>query len=177
MTIKNILETHNLSKKFADVTVLKQVSLTVERGEVHVLLGANGAGKSTLIKILLGIIQRDFGDVIFNSQKKFYTSTREAYADGMAAVFQETSLIPQLTALENVFLGNEIIHSLYILDKKRMTESFHRTCNQFNLKLDPDKPVYSMGITEKKNNGNSQSSKSKIQLYLNGRTDRFAITK
>ena len=95
-----------MSKSFVGVKVLKEVSFDVRAGEVHALLGENGAGKSTLIKIMSGLYSPDAGTIIVDGKEVKFASTRDASAAGLATVYQELLLFPELTVAENVFLGN-----------------------------------------------------------------------
>jgi rhamnose transport system ATP-binding protein len=95
----------HVSKSFAGLKVLKDVSFDVRRGEVHALLGENGAGKSTLIKIMAGLYQTDEGEVAVNGVSAKFATPREAHAAGIATVHQELLLFPELTVAENIFLG------------------------------------------------------------------------
>jgi ABC-type sugar transport system ATPase subunit len=95
----------HVSKSFAGLKVLKDVSFDVRRGEVHALLGENGAGKSTLIKIMAGLYQPDEGEVAVNGVSAKFAAPREAHAAGIATVHQELLLFPELTVAENIFLG------------------------------------------------------------------------
>jgi ABC-type sugar transport system ATPase subunit len=95
-----------MSKSFVGVKVLKDVSFDVRAGEVHALLGENGAGKSTLIKMLSGLYTPDAGAIVVDGKEMKFSSTRDATAAGIATVYQELLLFPELTVAENVFLGH-----------------------------------------------------------------------
>jgi ABC-type sugar transport system ATPase subunit len=95
-----------MSKSFVGVKVLKDVSFDVRAGEVHALLGENGAGKSTLIKMLSGLYTPDAGTIVVDGKEMKFSSTRDATAAGIATVYQELLLFPELTVAENVFLGH-----------------------------------------------------------------------
>jgi rhamnose transport system ATP-binding protein len=95
-----------MSKSFFGVKVLKEVSFDVRPGEVHALLGENGAGKSTLIKMMSGLYSPDAGTIVVDGKEVKFASTRDASAAGLATVYQELLLFPELTVAENVFLGN-----------------------------------------------------------------------
>jgi len=102
-----LVRLQGVSKTFAGVTVLKDVSFDVQSGEVHALLGENGAGKSTLIKIIAGVHQPDPGGTIeLGGEQVRFRSPREARNAGIATVYQELLLFPELTVAENVYLGN-----------------------------------------------------------------------
>ncbi|PLP58525.1 D-xylose ABC transporter ATP-binding protein [Mesorhizobium loti] len=95
-----------MSKSFVGVKALKDVSFDVRPGEVHALLGENGAGKSTLIKMMSGLYSPDAGTITIDGKEVRFASTRDASAAGIATVYQELLLFPELTVAENVFLGN-----------------------------------------------------------------------
>ncbi|MBB3000263.1 ribose transport system ATP-binding protein [Paraburkholderia tropica] len=96
-----------ISKAFGPVRVLEGVDFHIEAGEIHALMGENGAGKSTLMKILSGVYQADAGAVLIDGQAVQIRSTVDAERAGIAIIHQELNLIPQLTVMENLFLGRE----------------------------------------------------------------------
>ncbi|KWX68622.1 sugar ABC transporter ATP-binding protein [Mycobacterium sp. NAZ190054] len=100
-----LLEVRQLGRKFPGVVALDGVDLTVEAGEVHVLLGENGAGKSTLIKILAGVQPPSTGQILLDGTPVSLSSPRAAHDVGISTVFQELSLVPSLTVAENLLLG------------------------------------------------------------------------
>ncbi len=102
-----LIRTHDLQKHYPGVTALDRVDFDLRAGEVHVLFGENGAGKSTLISMLAGANQPNGGHIEFKGSPVQLRSVHEARDLGISAVFQEFSLIPQLTVLENLFLGAE----------------------------------------------------------------------
>lgn len=102
-----LLELRGVSKYFPGVTALNGVNLTVYPGEVHVLLGENGAGKSTLVKILTGAYTLDAGEFLWQGRPVQLTGPGDGLRLGIAAVYQELSLVPHLTVVENIFLGHE----------------------------------------------------------------------
>ena len=104
---ENILELRNISKSFSGVEVLHDVSFALRPGEVHALLGENGAGKSTLVKIITGVHQPDKGDILLNGQPVHFSDARESRQAGIAAIYQELSLFPDLDVAENIFAGRQ----------------------------------------------------------------------
>src|SRR6187402_3975395 len=97
----------NVDKRFPGVHALKDVSIEVRRGEVIGLVGENGAGKSTLMKILSGVYQPDSGQILIAGKPTRFTSSADANSKGIGMVFQEQSLLTNLTVGENIYLGNE----------------------------------------------------------------------
>jgi monosaccharide-transporting ATPase len=102
-----LLEVRKLSKAFPGVKALDEVDFTLRAGEVHALLGENGAGKSTLIKILTGALKRDSGTIHLSGVEINPRDTADAQRAGIAAVYQEVNLLPNLTVAENLFLGRQ----------------------------------------------------------------------
>ena len=106
------LEMTGLTKRFPGVLALENVSLALEPGKVHALMGENGAGKSTLIKILAGVYRPDEGSIRIGGVETRMNSPRDALASGIKVVFQEIALIPEFTVAENVFLGEHPVGPL-----------------------------------------------------------------
>ena len=146
----NILEIKKVSKSFVGIDVLNKVDLEARQGETLALLGGNGAGKSTLIKIILGVEQASSGEVWFDGKLKNYTCPNDAYEDGVLAMFQETSLVPQLSILQNVFLGAEILKPFGRLDEDAMLQKFEKTCKDMDLRLDPHTLVSALSAANQK---------------------------
>ena len=114
------LKIKNATKSFAGVTVLNNVSFDLYRGEVHSLLGENGAGKSTLIKILSGVHKPDQGKVILENKEFVFNSPKEAFKNGIATVYQELLVFPELTVAENIFLGHTPKTKIGLIDWKKI---------------------------------------------------------
>ena len=103
----SILKMVGISKNFAGVHALDQVSFELLTGEVHALLGENGAGKSTLIKVITGVYQPDAGEVFLDGEQVDFADPRESREQGIAAIYQEPSLFPDLDIAENIFVGRQ----------------------------------------------------------------------
>lgn len=97
-----------IHKAFGENKVLQGVDFTLRRGTVHALMGENGAGKSTLMKILVGIHQKDRGDILISEESKVFNNPKEAERAGFVFIHQELNIWPELTVLENMFIGKEI---------------------------------------------------------------------
>ena len=100
-----MLEMRGVSKSFAGVQALRDVTFTVEAGEIHALVGENGAGKSTLMKVLSGAVRRDAGEILLDGQAVDIPDPAAARRLGITTIYQELSLVPHLTVAENIFLG------------------------------------------------------------------------
>jgi putative multiple sugar transport system ATP-binding protein len=107
---KYILEMRNITKTFPGVKALSNVNFQVEKGEIHCLVGENGAGKSTLMKVLSGVYPfgEYSGDIVLNGEVQKYSSISDSEKAGIAIIYQELALIPDMTVYENIFLGHEI---------------------------------------------------------------------
>ena len=114
MAEKAFLNLTDVSKAFAGVQALDQVCIEVRPGEVVGLVGENGAGKSTLMRILAGVYRPDSGTLLLDGKPLVLHSPREANLQGIGIVFQEQSLLPNLTVAENIYLGQEKEFSRWI---------------------------------------------------------------
>ncbi len=118
-----LLVAKKISKYFPGVTALDQVDLEVYPGEVHVLVGENGAGKSTLAKCFLGVHQPDGGEIYLNGEKVTFQNPKDALKKGIAAVYQELTMVPYLNAAQNIFLNREPrIPGTPLINQKKMME-------------------------------------------------------
>src|SRR5229473_4411745 len=102
-----LLQLKNIQKRFGGVVALRNGSLDINAGEVHLLMGENGAGKSTLMKIVAGMLERDGGEMLWQGQSAHFQNPAEAASHGIAMVHQESLLAPHLSVAENIFLGRE----------------------------------------------------------------------
>jgi ribose transport system ATP-binding protein len=100
-----IIQMEEISKHYAGVQALSEVSFTIARKEVHAVVGENGAGKSTLMKILAGIVRKDGGKILFNNKEIHFNSPTDAIHAGIGVIHQELSMLPSLNILENLFMG------------------------------------------------------------------------
>lgn len=136
-----VVEARGISKSFPGVKALDEVSLVLRRGRLTALLGENGAGKSTLMNILAGVLPPDEGTILLEGRPVRFTSPREAHAAGIAMIFQELNLVPQLTVAENIFLGREPRTRFGLVDYARMNAEAARLLGQLDLDVPPTAPV------------------------------------
>ncbi|MDB8710060.1 sugar ABC transporter ATP-binding protein [Mediterraneibacter gnavus] len=115
------LEMLDVTKTFSKVTALDHVNLRVKKGEIHALIGENGAGKSTLMKVLSGVYKADAGTIKINGEEVSIKNPRDAIDKGVAIIYQELSLVPELDAIKNVMLGQEK-NTLQIINTKKENE-------------------------------------------------------
>lgn len=121
-----------ITKEFPGVKALNNVSLNIKKGEVLALVGENGAGKSTLIKILSGIYQTDSGGITIHGKPISICDPKMAHKIGISTIFQEPSLAPDLTAVQNIYLGRELIgKGLHNLDEKKMINETAKLYSKF----------------------------------------------
>ncbi len=102
-----LIQMSHISKTFPGVVALNDVQFTLQKGEIHALLGENGAGKSTLIKVLTGVEERDGGTVLLEGAEIFPKTPQEAQNAGISTVYQEVNLCPNLSVAENIYIGRE----------------------------------------------------------------------
>ncbi len=145
---ERLLEMRGISKSYPGVQALQQVGLCAGAGEIVCLLGENGAGKSTLVKILAGAQQPDSGEIFLTGVPVRFKSTREAAACGISIVFQEFNLCPNLSAMENLFLGHEVRSRFGLLAFGRMREKARESFARLRTEIDPDALVRDLGVAQ-----------------------------
>lgn len=134
------IEVKEISKRFGATLALDKVSLVIESGEIHTLVGENGAGKSTLGKIIAGVYQKDSGTIVIDGQAIEYASTYEALQRGITIIAQELSLVPARSVIENVFLGIEDTTGPFVA-RKKLRERFTKLVASSGIDINPDTPV------------------------------------
>jgi ribose transport system ATP-binding protein len=117
------LEMRQISKSFGPTQVLRDVDFELRPGEIHALMGENGAGKTTLMKIAGGLIEDFDGQILVDGHPVLLTSPRDATRAGIAMIHQELSLVPELQVDENIFLGQEKLQSLFLVDRKSQIQA------------------------------------------------------
>ena len=131
-----VLELKDISKRFGNVEVLHGVSFGLKPGEVHALLGENGAGKSTLIKVITGIHQADGGEIYLNDHRVHFDDPLQARKAGIAAIYQELSLCPDLNVAENIFLGRQPTTAGGRIDWRKLYSEADRLLASLGVHLD-----------------------------------------
>ena len=140
------LELRGITKRFGSFTANDRISITVEPGEIHCLLGENGAGKSTLMNVLFGLLHPDEGEILIDGVPTKFANSGEAVRRGIGMVHQHFMLVPVFTVAENVVLGFEPTKSLNRVDYKRATDDIRRVSKEFNLDVDPDAVVENLPV-------------------------------
>ena len=129
------LSMRNITKRYPGVVALDNVSIEIEPGEVHALVGENGAGKSTLIKVLSGAVSNDEGEVQIGERTFSRMTTQLAKENGVAVIYQECSLIPSLSVAENVYLGKKFGK---LVNRKQLLEKTQATFDRLGIKINPN---------------------------------------
>src|SRR5215207_8292879 len=143
-----ILELKKISKSFSGVEVLHEVSLALRPGEVHALLGENGAGKSTLVKIITGVHQPDHGEILLNGEPVHFGDARDSRQAGIAAIYQELSLFPDLDVAENIFVGRQPLTFGGRVDWRKLYAEAGRLLDSLGVKLDLKEKARTLTIAQ-----------------------------
>ena len=132
------LELQGMTKKFGSVIANDNISLVVESGQIHSLLGENGAGKSTLMNLLYGLYKPDEGRILLDGKEVSFSGPSDAMAAGIGMVHQHFMLVPVFSVAENVVLGNEPTHAGGVLDLDTARERVREISARFGFDIDPD---------------------------------------
>ena len=135
------LEMKNICKQFPGVKALDNVSFELKKGEVHALVGENGAGKSTLVQTLNGVHKQDSGEIVLDGKVVNIHNPLDAQKHGIGIVFQELSLIPELSVAENVFANRQPTNGLSFINRKKLNMMTQELIDLFEEKIDPNTPV------------------------------------
>ena len=139
------VEMTGISKSFGVVSVLENVNLKVKHGEIHALLGENGAGKSTLVKILSGVHQKDNGKVLLNGEEINPKNTHDGQVLGISVVYQELSLVNDLSEAENIYL-HKLGASKFWMNWKEITNDAQELINSLGFDIDASAIVRDLSI-------------------------------
>jgi ABC-type sugar transport system ATPase subunit len=162
--MQTLLELHHISKSFPGVQALDDVSFDVRPGEIHCLLGENGAGKSTLIKVASGVYQPDSGEIIVQGETVRFGSPRDAQTHGIATIYQELLLYPELSVAENIFMGHAPRTRLGAVDWPQMRRKALEILASLNIyDMDVNRKVGSLTV------GNRQRVEIAKALSMNAR--------
>jgi ribose transport system ATP-binding protein len=146
--MSDLVNMQGIEKRFPGVHALKNVRFDLRAGEVHALMGENGAGKSTLMKILSGVYSRDEGLVAISGAPVEFDGPRAAQDAGIGIIHQELSLMNDLTAAQNIFIGREPRLRFGRLDEAKLNAQAAKIFAQMNLRLDPRTPVEQLTIAK-----------------------------
>ena len=140
------VELRGITKRFGSFTANDQISLVVEPGQIHCLLGENGAGKSTLMNVLFGLLHADDGEVLIDGAPVNFANSGEAVRHGIGMVHQHFMLVPVFTAAENVVLGFEPTTSFDRLDHRRANAQIRELSQKFGLEVDPEAVIEGLPV-------------------------------
>jgi ABC-type sugar transport system ATPase subunit len=144
-----LIAARGIRKHYGGIFALDDVSLDVLPGEIHALVGENGAGKSTLVKILTGAETPDSGEVAILGEEVGTLTPERARERGIGAVYQEPSLVPELTVLENVFLGRELRGRGRVLRRKTMRRQAHAALERVGARIRVGRDVAALSVAER----------------------------
>jgi len=142
------LELSRVVKSFGAVVALRSGSLRLENGSIHALIGENGAGKSTLVKIIAGLYRRDGGDFRLRGEEVDFHTTAQSKANGIAVIYQEPTLFPDLSVVENIFMGRQPTGRLGRIDRAAMHAEATEIFDRLGVRIDPDRPTDGLSIAD-----------------------------
>jgi len=142
-----ILEMNNITKEFPGVKALDNVNFKVRRGEIHCLVGENGAGKSTLMKVLSGVWPYGSyeGDIVLNNEIQRFQGIQDSEKAGVAIIYQELALIPELSVYENIYLGHEIRKGR-VIDWNETIKMSKEMLKKVRLNVNPETKIKELGV-------------------------------
>lgn len=140
-----LLRFDRVSKSFPGVLALSDVSFGVRPGSVHALCGENGAGKSTLLKILSGVYRPDVGQVVLEGRERSFSSPFDALHAGIAVIYQELHLVPEMTVAENILLGH-LPQVLGIVNRARLHTQVREVLARIGVEIDPEAKLGSLSL-------------------------------
>ena len=143
-----LLRVHDVSKAFSGVHALRNVSLHLEAGEIHALVGENGAGKSTLIRILTGALAPDSGTIEIDGRQVKGADPVEMRSLGVAAIYQQPALFPDLTVAENLAVGLEPTRLWRLVSWRRRRERAKELLARIGADIDVDAPAGTLRMAE-----------------------------
>ncbi|MFI7603403.1 sugar ABC transporter ATP-binding protein [Actinoplanes sp. NPDC049681] len=143
-----LLDVRDVTKSFGAVAAVQGVSFSLLGGEAHALVGENGAGKSTIVKMLAGVHRPDTGTLAVNGVETEFAGPAAAKAAGIAVIYQEPTLFPDLSVAENIAMGNPPLTRLRQVDRKAMTATAHRLFTRLGVHIDPGRPARGLSIAD-----------------------------
>ncbi len=144
---QNILQVQNLSKSFLGVKALDNIQFSLQKGEIHALMGENGAGKSTFMKILMGLLKPDSGEIIFEGEVLKSHNVHENLQKGISMIHQEILVVPELTVAQNIFLGRETNYRSWLNDKA-INQKAQEILDAIGIKINAQTKIKNLSIAE-----------------------------
>jgi rhamnose transport system ATP-binding protein len=143
-----ILELRNAARSYGAVQALRDGTIAVAPGEVRALVGENGAGKSTLVKLLGGVVRLDDGEMLVDGAPVDFHSPTDARAAGIAVIYQEPTLFPDLSVAENVVMGRHPLKAARRIDRRALRREVQELLDRLGVRLDADRPVRGLSIAD-----------------------------
>ncbi|MGM1057662.1 sugar ABC transporter ATP-binding protein [Saccharothrix sp. Mg75] len=143
-----LLEVRDVAKSFGAVAAVRGVSFPLFGGEAHALVGENGAGKSTVVKVLAGVHEPDSGAVVLDGEELRLTGPASAREAGIAVIYQEPTLFPDLSVAENIFMGRQPLGGFGRIDRAAVRAGAVRLFERLGVRLDPDRPARGLSIAD-----------------------------
>jgi rhamnose transport system ATP-binding protein len=159
-----MLAIRSVSKRFGSTQALQDVSLAVEAGEIHALLGENGAGKSTLIKIMTGVQHPDSGQILVDGETVVLGSALQAQSLGIAAIYQEPNIFPDLSVAENIFISHRDRGRL--IDRAQMRRDAERILERLGVRLDVGEPARGLTLAEQQTVEIAKALSLKVRVLI-----------
>src|SRR5690625_5095854 len=147
-TERPIIALHSAYKNFGAVQALRGARLELYPGEAHALVGENGAGKSTLIKVLAGVHEPDAGRLTVDGRPTTFRTTADAMAAGIAVIYQEPTLFPDLSVAENIFVGRQPQGAVRSIDRAAMNTAAAQLFERLGVPLHPNQPARGLSIAD-----------------------------
>ncbi|WP_017583587.1 sugar ABC transporter ATP-binding protein [Nocardiopsis valliformis] len=138
----------DVTKSFGSVRALRGLSLELRSGEIHALVGENGAGKSTLVKTIAGVHRPDGGQLLVDGEPTAFSAPADAQNAGIAVIYQEPTLFPDLSVAENIFVGRQPRTRLRTIDRRRMRHETEAVFSRLGVQMDPDRPARGLSIAD-----------------------------
>ncbi len=162
-----ILEMKSITKEFPGVKALDEVTFSVRKGEIHCLVGENGAGKSTLMKVLSGVhpFGSYTGDIYINGELQHFNNIRESEQAGIAIIYQELALIPELSVYENIFLGNEVTNGI-VIDKNEAISQAIDILKKVGLDVNPMTKIKQLGVGKQQLIEIAKALKKEVKILI-----------
>ena len=142
------LELSRVVKSFGAVVALRSGTITLEEGSIHALIGENGAGKSTLVKIIAGLYRRDAGTFRLRGEEVDFHTTAQSKAAGIAVIYQEPTLFPDLSVTENIFMGRQPTNRFGRIERKAMRAEAQAIFARLGVTIDPDRVTEGLSIAD-----------------------------
>src|SRR3954452_7639873 len=143
-----IMELRDVSKSYGAVRALRDGNISLRAGEVRAVMGENGTGKSTLVKVLGGVVRRDIGEMLVDGEPVDFHSPHDARDAGIAVIYQEPTLFPDLSVAENVVMGYHPLRALKRIDRGAMHRHVQALLDRLGVRLDAERPVRGLSIAD-----------------------------